>query len=122
VAEDHPQRRSVAVQICKDADKLVQDLLEMIVDHLQGQEEQDPQRDLLPISCRNPDREGSHQLENLVAGDRADLTSVLKEKRKAEDVGVKKSSNQWTLRLILLKMLQSLKEKWSLNALRPQLT
>tara|TARA_B100000405_G_scaffold125960_1_gene87919 strand:- start:1334 stop:1774 length:441 start_codon:yes stop_codon:yes gene_type:complete len=111
VVEDHPQRHSVAAQICKGADKLVQDLREMIVDHLGAQEEQDRPVGQLPISYRNRDREESHQLGNLVVGDRADLISVPSEKRKGEDVGDKKSFNQWTLRLILLKMLQSLKEK-----------
>ena len=101
----------MAVQICKGGDKLVQDLLGMIVGHLAGQEERDPQGDLLPISCRNQDREANHQLENQVAGDRAAPTSVPREKRKGEDVGDKKNYNQWTLRLILPRMLQSLKEK-----------
>ena len=101
----------MAAQICKGADKLVQDLREMIVDHLGAQEEQDPPVGQLPISYRNLDREESHQLGNLVVGDRADLISVPSEKRKGEDVGDKKSFNQWTLRHILLKMLQSLKEK-----------
>ena len=83
----------------------------MIVDHLGAQEEQDPPEGLLPIYYRNRDREESHQLENPEVGDRADLISVPSEKRKGEDVGDKKSYNQWTLRLILLKMLQSQKEK-----------
>lgn len=101
----------MAAQICKGADKLVQDLREVIVGQLEAQEEQGPLEGLLPISCRNWDREGSHQLGNLVVGGQADLISVPREKRKGEDVGDKKSYNQWILRLILPKMLQSLKEK-----------
>ena len=101
----------MAVQICKGVDKLVQDLREMMVGHLGAQEEQDPPEGLLPISCRNRGREGSHQPGNLVVEGRAGLISVPREKRKGEDVGDKKSYNQWILRLILRKMLQSLKEK-----------
>ncbi len=101
----------MAVQICKGADRPVQEPLEKIVGHSEGQEEQDPEEDLSPISCQNRGREESHQLENLVAGGQAGLTNAPKEKRKGEDVGGKKSYNQWTLRLTLLKMLRCLKEK-----------
>ena len=101
----------MAVQICKGEDRQLQEPLERIVGHSEDQEEQDPQEELFPISCRNRGKEESHQLENLVAGGQAGLTSAPKEKRKGEDVGGKKSFNQWTLRLTLLKMLRYLKGK-----------
>ena len=65
----------------------------------------------MPISCQNLDREESHLPENLVAGDLADLISALRERRKGEGAGDKRSYNRWTRQRTPLKTLRFLKEK-----------